>query len=151
MNYYNILLSFIIVLSGIQQKQFVNFDKDEVRQTKQKELIIVVIPFNIDEGYHIQAESETKDNLIATEITFEKNKDFNIIDQEFSLTHYETVVLNQFTHKVLSNKLEVTVTLKPKRKISSLNNKLKGKLYYQACDDRQCFFPRTLNFVATIK
>jgi len=146
MNCCSLFLFVVLSLFGDQQKQFVSFNDTEVRISEEKEILIITLPFTIDEGYHIQAASEVLDNLIATEISFEQNGSFEIESYEFSLTNYDTVELNEFTHRVLSDRVEVTVALKFKENKSKKGIGLNGELYYQACDDQRCFFPRTLAF-----
>jgi len=146
MNCYSLFLFIVLSLFGDQQKQFVSFIDAEVSLSKEKDVLTIILPFMIQEDYHIQVASEVLDNLIATEISFEQNGWFKIESYEFSLTNYDTVVLNEFTHRVLSDRVEVTVTLRLKVENAKKNNELKGELYYQACDDQRCFFPRTLAF-----
>jgi hypothetical protein len=146
MNCCNLFLFIALSLFGDQQKQFVSFIDTEVSLSKEKDVLTIILPFVIQEDYHIQAASEVLDNLIATEISFEQNGSFEIESYEFSLTNYDTVVLNEFTHRVLSDRVEVTVALKFKENKSGKSIELKGELYYQACDDQRCFFPRTLAF-----
>lgn len=150
MNYYSIFIFISLSLFGVQTKQFVKLNQDDLKIIKDKNIVTIVLPFEILDGYHIQAESDTKDNLIATEITFEKNERFEIIKQEFSKVYYETVVLNEFSHRVLSDRFEVTVTLKLNKVGPDFDHELIGGLFYQACDDRQCFFPRTVDFVVAL-
>lgn len=146
MNCYSLFLLVALSLFGDQQKQFVSFIDTEVSLTKEKDALTIILPFMILEDYHIQAASEVLDNLIATEISFEQNGSFEIENYEFSLTNYDTVVLNEFTHRVLSDRVEVTVVLKFIEDKSQKDIGLKGELYYQACDDQRCFFPRSLAF-----
>ena len=150
MNFYSLFLFIALSLFGDQQKHFVSFIDAEVLIVKEKDILKVTLPFTIEEEYHIQAASEVLDNLIATEISFEQNGSFEIESFEFSLTNYDTVVLNEFTHRVLSDRVEVTVTLRLKGKNAKKNNELKGELYYQACDDQRCFFPRNLAFIVDL-
>ena len=96
------------------------------------------------EGYHVQSNSDISGGLIATEITFEDNGNYTIVGQEFSLKQNETIVLDGVEHKVISNRFEVTTTFKFIKNTSDAQ--LEGELYYQACTDRQCLFPRALNF-----
>jgi len=146
MNSCSLFLFIVLSLFCNQQKQFVTFNDIEVRISEEKGVFTITLPFTIDEDYHIQAVSEVLDNLIATEISFEQNGSFEIEGFEFSLTNYETVVLNEFTHRVLSDRVEVTVILKFNENKSAKGIGLKGELYYQACDDQRCFFPRSLGF-----
>ena len=146
MNFYNILLFVLTGVTCFQQKQFVKVVKDQVSIKRQDEIINITVPFQIQDGYHIQALSDTQDNLIPTEITFETPDGCHILKQEFSKTHCDMVVLNKITHKVLSKSLVVMLTLKCQGNMSPDNLELKGRLYYQTCNDTQCFFPRTLKF-----
>ena len=146
MNCCSLFLYLALSLSSNQQKQFVTFNETEVVISEENDALTIILPFTIQEDYHIQAASEVLDNLIATEISFEQNGSFEIESYEFSLTNYDTVVLNEFTHRVLSNRVEVTVALKFIEDKSGKGVGLKGELYYQACDDQRCFFPRTLAF-----
>lgn len=145
MNYYKVLALCIISLLSIQSKQFVDFNKDEVRISKNNEIISVVLPFQIHEPYHIQTEKIVDNNLIPTEIHFETPEGYEILGYEFSKAKREILMLDQLKCEVLSGKLEITLELKQKTPSTKPLN-LKGNLYYQACDDRQCFYPRTLHF-----
>ncbi len=151
MNYYSLFFGLLLIVAPVTQKQFVSFDDESVSISRQDEIVAIVIPFEIIEGYHIQAVSEAKDNLIATEFSLVYNEAYTILSEEFTSTNYDTVILNQFTHRVLSNRLEMTVTLKLNVDVIDSELKLKGQLMYQACDDKQCYFPRTLNFVAKLR
>ncbi len=144
MNYYSLLICFILSVLGNDPKQFVEFKRMEVVEVTEHGYTTVRLPFEVLEGYHIQSYSEISGGLIATEITFKENNNYTIEHQEFSLKQHETIVLNGAEHSVISNRFEIMVTLK--RTENTSNVILEGDLYYQACTDRQCFFPRTLNF-----
>jgi len=142
----SLFLFVALSLFGNQQKQFVNFNDSEAMVKEEKNVLLVTLPFTIETGYHIQAESEVLNNLIATEISFEESEFYEIVSYDFSLTNYETIVLNEFSHRVLSDNVEVTVSLIFNEFSSRNGIALKGELYYQACDDKRCFFPRNLEF-----
>ncbi|PKQ44574.1 hypothetical protein [Confluentibacter flavum] len=149
MSFYNIIWCLLFSLLCCQQKQFVRLVDDDIKINKQDEVISITIPFEILEGYHIQALSETLDNLIPTEITFDPPYGSHVIKYEFVNVHYDTVILNKITHRVLSKEFDVIVTLKYDRDVEHKNLKLEGNLYYQTCNDRQCFFPRMYSFGVT--
>lgn len=131
-----------------QAQDFVKFNETDVNQKIDDELITITLPFEILEGYHIQSEAESLDGSLPTEVTFQDNDLYEIVSYTYSKKYNEKVVLNQYTHNVLINEFEITVTLKLKSKAS--NPKLNGQLFYQACTDRQCLFPRTLDFQISI-
>lgn len=145
MNSYKLILFCIISIYSFQDKQFVDFKPDEVKISTNKKHITVTLPFEILDNYHIQSEKIEDNNFIPTEIHFDDPDDFKIVTYQFSKVKRDQLVLDQLKCEVLSGKLEITVQLEKK----STTNKpldLKGYLYYQACDDRQCFYPRSLTF-----
>jgi hypothetical protein len=145
MNFYSLILFFFISLFGFQDKQFVEFKSDEVNISINKEYITVTLPFEILESYHIQTEKIENNNFIPTEIHFENPEGFKILNYQFSKVNRENLVLDELKCEVLGGILEVTVELE-KKSSSSKALDLKGYLYYQACDDMRCFYPRSLNF-----
>ena len=144
MSCFKYLIPVILFLLLPIQQEFVGFRKQEssIEITDKKlkaQLVFQVLP-----GYHIQAESEVPDNIIPTSVRFEANKFYKISDHSFKIPTYDTVVLGETIHKVISDKFRLEVEIVPQKKFNTQT--LKGVLSYQACDDRQCFFPRNLPF-----
>lgn len=148
MNYYSLILCFILPFFGNKTEQFVEFKDAEIKIEKYNDYVTITLPFKVLEPYHIQSNSEVLEGLIMTEITLKENNAFKIVSQEFSLKQDETVDLNGAIHKVISNQFEVTIVLKLNESTSSAM--LEGDLYYQACSESQCLFPRGLNFQISI-
>ena len=146
MKFFNSCLVFFTIFG---QTQLVDLITDEVDIQKKNDCIKLLLPFEIQDGFHIQDINDTKENLIATKITFEDEEDFEIAHFKIASLKYDKVILDQIEHRVLGNRLEVVVTIKTSIKHSK-SIVLKGKFYYQAWNDRQCFFPRTLNFEVPI-
>ena len=144
MNFYNLIALCLITLFSFQEKQFVKFKDNEVKISKDQKYITITLPFEILENYHIQSEKVVDNNFIPTEIHFNDPKGFKIVDYKFSKIQRENLILGDIKCEVLSNQLEVTIKLE-KTTLNILLD-LKGYLYYQACDDRQCFYPRNLRF-----
>lgn len=145
MNCYNIILFCFISLFTFQNKQFVEFKNDEVKITAKGEQLTIVLPFEILQSFHIQSEKVVDNNLIPTEIHFYDSDGYKILSYQFSKTNRENLFLDQLKCEVLSDNLEVTLRLEKKKTLEKDIN-LNGYLYYQACDDRQCFYPRSLSF-----
>lgn len=153
MNCYSIwlLLISMVLPSPELQQHFVTVDESVIRIERKGDGCIVGIPFQIREPYHIQAVSGAQDNVIPTTISFEENEHFKIVQYEFSSLKHDTVFLDQVPSRVLSGTFEVSVFIKYPRGNLSKIPALKGELGYQACNDRQCFFPRTLAFNVDLK
>lgn len=145
MNCYKLILLCVISFFSIQDKQFVDFNDEDVKISAKGEQLTIVLPFEILENFHIQSEIFFDNNLIPTEIHFDEPEGYKILNYQFSKVNRENLVLDQLKCEVLSGKLEITVQLE-KKSTTHKPLDLKGYLYYQACDDRQCFYPRSLTF-----
>ena len=144
MNYFSTAICFMLFAFNSYAQDLVKLNEATINKTTDGNLITIVLPFDIVEGYHIQSEIESAGGSIMTEVMFEENDLFEIISFEYSKKLSEELVLNEYTHHVLIDVFEVTVTLKLNE--DDPNPKLNGQLYYQACTNKQCLFPRTLNF-----
>lgn len=144
MNFYSLAMCFALSFFVKETKQFVEFSTVNIKIVKENGFVTITLPFEVLETYHIQSNSEISNALIATEITFKDSNAYTINSKEFSLKQDETIILNGDEHKIISNQFEVIVSLQLNENTSNL--KLEGELYYQACSDTQCLFPRSLNF-----
>lgn len=148
MNYCNFLILFAVSIIHSQVFQFVKFSSDDVQITHEKENTIVTLCFEILTGYHIQLEEVEDENLLATKIDFQDEKGLEILNSEFTSKHLETVILDKKSTQVLSKTFNVSVHLKLSKKSDRIT--LKGKLFYQTCDDFKCYFPRELLFTVPL-
>jgi len=144
MSYYSLTLCFILSLFGNETRQLVEFKETEVVKVIEDDHMTVTLPFEVLETYHIQSNANSSGGQIATEVTFKENRNYTIERQEFSLKQHETIVLDGVKNTVISSRFEITVALKRIENASDVT--LEGELYYQACTDRQCLFPRALSF-----
>ncbi|MGK7390719.1 MAG: protein-disulfide reductase DsbD domain-containing protein [Candidatus Cyclobacteriaceae bacterium M2_1C_046] len=109
----------------------------------EKEISLV---FLIKEGYHIQAAEVKDENLIPSVLSFDSPDEMIIEDPvypkpiEFRMKDVEESLL------VYSDVLEIHTSVKALNSTDRGAYIVNGKLYYQACDDFKCFFPRNFNF-----
>lgn len=153
MNFYSLWLLLLGMLTSAPQEQhhFVSLEESAIRIVKEKEGWRAGIPFLIQEPFHIQDISGEQEHVIPTTISFESSELFEIVQYEFGALKYDTVYLDQVPSKVLSGSFEVRVFIKSLAEPSESPLLLKGELVYQACNDRQCFFPRTLTFIIPLR
>lgn len=149
MNCYSLIIFCFVSLSSFQDEQFVSFSTNDVKILAKGEQLTVVLPFEILKSYHIQTEKIVDNNLIPTEIHFDEPNGYKILNYQFSRVQRDELILDQLKCEVLSGQLEVTVQLQKNKTVNKSLN-LKGYLYYQACDDRQCFYPRNLPFIVKL-
>ena len=138
---------FLIVLSCLLlnlQQDFVSFKPELSKSEINNEHLIVELVFQVAPGYHIQAEDKVPENIIPTSISFDESTGIKILQHKFQVENYDEVILGDISHKVINGQFSVLVHLKEKPK--SKGAILTGEIYYQACDDRKCFYPRKLKF-----
>ncbi len=144
MSFYKLI--FITTVFIAVQNDFVVLKNEETTISSNKDYTEVILLFTIKPGYHIQSNEEVPENIIPTSITFETSQSYRISLQELIVPVYDTVVLDETPHMVISDEFQVKVHLRSLNAESSGSNLLKGILTYQACDDKKCYFPRELKF-----
>lgn len=126
--------------TAIEPKEYVSLGKIQPVRLKSGQSAEVVIQASVLKGHHIQANPATLPNLISTEVvleklegltidktTYPKSKAWRLSSAGKEIQTYEGQV--QFKVGVIAT------AMKPGK------YQLKGKLRYQACDEKNCFFP----------
>lgn len=106
----------------------------------------VSIPFTIKEGYHIQADTVSDENLIHTELTIDTSGGFEVGDPVYPGFRYFELKGTNDSLLVFDGVINIVVTVKAADTTAPGNYELTGSLTYQACDSVRCLFPRKLNF-----
>ena len=132
------------------QHDFVTFRSERIQVQSQGENIEIDLFFNIEPGYHIQDYEKVPDHIIPTSVTFERSDLDLKLEYEFIIPTYDTIILDKNPLKVISDELRIKVVLKPVNINSEAPKSLEGSFKYQACDDRQCFFPREVKFKVSL-
>lgn len=148
MSFYKLI--FITIVFIAVQNDFVVLKNEETTISSNKDYTEVILLFTIKPGYHIQSNKEVPENIIPTSIYFETSQSYTISLQELIVPVYDTVVLDETPHMVISDEFQAKVHLKALNSETSGSNLLKGILTYQACDDKKCYFPRELKFDISI-
>lgn len=145
MNYYKLFLVLVLLVSPIQS-EFVVFEKEKLVIQKQGKQIEITLPFKILEGYYIQEEKDVPDNIIPTTISFQNNSGYKITGYKFISENRKTILLDTTTHNVLNNEFSIKIFLSIENQVPKKGKKLAGEVSYQACNDKQCFYPRVVGF-----
>jgi len=124
------------------------FSQDSVQVGSETCFTVII---DIKEGYHINSHTPTFDYLIPTVVEFEKIEGIivkNIVYPDATLKSFE------FSNKPLAvyeGKIKIFGTLKISLSITQGNYVIRGKVNYQACNDKQCFRPEEAFFKAELK
>ena len=103
-----------------------------------------ILKFRIDEGIHIQSHKMINQNFIPTTLHLQASAGMECGDIIFPATHAFRLLGSDESVEVFSNEMIVKVRLKSVG--TEKNYRIRGSLYYQACTEMKCFFPRTLDF-----
>ena len=143
MRYFSLIAAFLICAIGLAQDSFVVFDPSLTEIEYFGTQAEVTLVFGIEPGYHIQDVVNVDQNLIPTEVIYYSPA--QVKSHRFEIPFYETVTLGKDSHTVISNWFKIEVRL-------DLNHSkdLTGHVYYQACDDKRCFFPREAGFSVSL-
>ncbi len=106
---------------------------------------------SVEKGYHIQANKVNDEFIIPT--TLEINTKEIIITGEKSFPEGKKFKLEGTPGYLLvyDGNFKITIPFKTDKKIKRGRYNLEGKLRYQACDAKKCFFPKTVAFTVVVE
>lgn len=126
--------------------QFVTFENSEISYiSKDKSIIELELTFKIKDGYHIQTEVIENENLIATEFHIDEiPNEVVLINQSFNYKKHLWKLDDGSYFNVITNTFKIHLTLSMSKNTKSNKKYALSELFYQTCDDKKCYFPRTL-------
>jgi len=144
-------LGFATVLAG----QFRGFEAASVLppalttvapgETAEIELVLRIRP-----GYHINSDKPAEDYLIPTRLEWEADE---VEVESISYPEAETVTYS-FSEKplsVFSGEIVIRTEVKAASDLAAAPRELRGKLRYQACNDKACLAPVTVDVAAPLQ
>ena len=111
----------------------------------------LTVTAKIKKGFHIQANPASDEFLIPTTLTVQSSK--GIVPGKPVYPTGTPHKLEGSTEDLLTYEDEVMISLPVRVMESALvgNASLTGELNFQPCDDRRCFFPRSISVVIPLK
>ena len=138
-----ILIPYACKKEGQKDNHFVSLQNITYNTFQDPSLINIQLNFNIQGGYHIQPDKPSEADFIATDFTIQYPINIKIKDVTFNYSPKLWSLDEHTFFKVISNEFSVTISIENAQNFDTIK-KLEGVLYYQACDDKKCFFPRKL-------
>ncbi|GJM29382.1 MAG: hypothetical protein DHS20C17_20170 [Cyclobacteriaceae bacterium] len=105
----------------------------------------LTIIFEIQEGYHIQSDDPKSDTVIPTRISFDVPPEIEPGAPGFPEAELMYLEGSEEPLQVFSGRIEIIVPISYKSPLPQ-DYQIPGRIYYQACDDKRCFYPRELEF-----
>lgn len=100
-----------------------------------------VVTASVGIGFHVQANPVSQPNLVATALVLEPNEMFDV--GEITYPEGKTYRLQNSDRdlKTYDGSFDIKVSLKANAKAKAGKAEVKGKVKFQACNDKICFFP----------
>jgi hypothetical protein len=131
--------------------QFVTVSDTLIWLCRPEEKKVFFIAFKIREGYHIQSNNVSDENLIPTTVTLTNiPPDIQLNDPVFPESRDFKLNGSDVPMKVFHHILMVNYPGKVKKEATTGTFMIQGNLHYQVCDSVKCYFPRDLPFAINL-
>lgn len=107
--------------------------------------VAAAVVMNIDEGWHVNAHEPTLDYLIGTELTIDEQAGFTVSGIQYPASEQFTFAFAGEPLDVYQGNAPIFFTLATAPDLEPGSYTLTGNLRVQACDDKSCLAPSTLD------
>lgn len=112
---------------------------------------VIKIQVEIKKGYHIQANKVNDELLVPATVKIEEDKNITTGRQEFPRVKKIKLEGTDDFLDVYDGIFEIRIPFKTIGTIPKGKYILNAELHYQACDNKTCLFPKSLEFSISIK
>lgn len=152
MNFFKaiLFLLFYFPLKSYNQVTHVKLAETPVINLKPGEQTIAAIKFEITQGFHIMSDNPGSENLLPTTFKIEPVKEIEFGKIIFPASSTFKIKGTEEIFNVFDSTIIINIPVSAGTKIVKGKYELEGNLFYQACDNRKCYFPKELKFPVTI-
>lgn len=129
--------------TAVEPKAYVTLGKIKPVSVKIGKETELVIPASVLKGHHIQANPATLPNLIPTEVSLDSLEGLEIKPTVYPKSKAWRLSSAGKEIQTFDGKVEFKVGMTAKN-LKPGRYELKGSLRYQACDEKNCFFPASV-------
>ncbi len=106
----------------------------------------ILIEMQVNEGWHINSNKPLEDFLIPTEISFEAQDGISFGKISYMIPEMKKFTFSETMLSVYEDKAyaKTTITISPD--FNQTEVIIRGKVYYQACNDESCLAPDEIGF-----
>ncbi len=102
----------------------------------------------IEPGFHVNSNKPNEDYLIPMRMTWQSDP-LVVESVKYPAGHDEKYTFSEKPLNVLTGNFEILVTVRAPEKIEPQMHVMLGKLRYQACSDKACLVPKTIEVRVT--
>lgn len=141
----------LLPLSGAfaQAVNALNVDPPQKLLVKRGESTLLTLKAKVQPGYHVNSNKPHEDYLIPLRLTLQP-ENLTIESIEYPKPHDEKYTFSESPLSVLTGDFEIKVKVKAAETVPPQMQMLTGKLRYQACSDKACLTPKTIDLRVTV-
>jgi thiol:disulfide interchange protein DsbD len=106
----------------------------------------LAIVANIKKGLHINGHQTSDDGLVPTVVSFDKRDDIDLAPVSYPQPDLQSFSFSDDKLPVYHGRIVMIVSGKLAKDIAVGPTNISGHFSYQACDDKSCFMPQSINF-----
>ncbi len=106
----------------------------------------VMVRFKVAPGFHVQANPASTPQLIPTTLQLPAANNLEVLPPIYPVGKPYRLKSSNSEISTYDGVVEIKVPVKTPQKVALARFPWKGKLRYQACDEKTCFFPKSLPF-----
>jgi thiol:disulfide interchange protein DsbD len=129
-----------------KEPEYVTFESASPTRLGPKSETSLVLVFKVAAGFHIQANPASNPQLIATTLQLPSANNFEVSPPVYPKGKSYKLEGSKGEISTYGGVVEIKVPVTTPGKVVPNKFPWKGKLRYQACNEKTCFFPKTLSF-----
>jgi hypothetical protein len=121
----------------------------ETVKVKPGSTIKVALPVRVDEGFHVNSNKPADPYLIPLRFTWTSGllENPSVAFPKPQLEHYG---FSEKPVSVFTGNFEIVTSFKVPREAAAGHNEVAGKLHYQACNEKMCLTPKTIDVILAV-
>ena len=128
----------------------VKLDSIEIVKARPGSTIKVALPVRVNDGFHVNSNKPADPYLIPMRLTWNTGVMENT-SVVFPKPQLENYGFSDKPVSVFTGNFEIVTSFKVARDTPPGPSVVEGKLHYQACNDRTCLTPKTIEVILTVE
>ncbi len=144
------IILFVFVNTTLFSQQYVTVSASASKKDFMvSEPVKINVKATVQEGFHINANKISDEDLIPTTIKVE-SADFKLSKTSWPASEKYKFSFSETELEVYAGSVNIGLTLKANKNLKPGKYDISGALNYQACNDRACFPPKNAEFSVTV-
>jgi thiol:disulfide interchange protein DsbD len=144
------VILFVFVNTALLSQQYVTVSANASKKDFMvSEPVKINVKATVQEGFHINANKISDEDLIPTTIKVE-SADFKLSKTSWPSAEKYKFSFSETELEVYAGTVNIGLTLKANKNLKPGKYDISGALNYQACNDRACFPPKNAEFSVTV-